>query len=133
MDKVEKIKAAPRPQTKKQLRSFLGLTGYYRGFIPNYAAIASPLTDKTKNKEPNKLVWGDSQELAFTSLRNKLSSSPILHLPDLSKQFILRTDASDLGLGAILLQEHDNELFPVAYASRKLLQREKAYSVMEKE
>ncbi|KAJ8044409.1 hypothetical protein HOLleu_07148 [Holothuria leucospilota] len=130
---TNKIQNSPRPLTKKQLRSFLGLAGYYRNFIPNYAAIAAPLTDKTRNKEPNQIIWGDSQEIAFSTLKEKLTRKPILHLPDLSKQFTLRTDASDIGLGAVLLQNFQDELFPVAFASRKLLPRERAYSVMERE
>ena len=76
---------------------------------------------------------GTSQENAFTTLKEKLSNSPILLLPNLSQDFILRTDASNIGLGAILLQTIEDERFPVAYASRKLLQREKAYSTIERE
>ena len=87
-----------------------GLTA--RKCIPNYA-IASPLTDKTKAKEPNRITWGEHQQLAFNKLKQCLSKAPILMLPDFEKQFIIRTDASDLGIGAIS--------FPVAFASRKLL------------
>ena len=135
IEKMKSIKEADRPKTKKQLRSFLGLAGYYRRFIPNFAAIAVPLTDLTKANEPNNIKWGESQEIAFNSLKSKLSSSPILHLPDCSKQFVLRTDASNTGVGAVLLQEQEEtgEMFPVAYASRKLLPREKAYATVEKE
>ena len=132
-DKMDKILQAPRPQTKKQLRSFLGLVGYYRKFIPNFAAVAVPLTDRTKNKEPNKVVWEDSQELAFQSLKQRMVSSPILHLPDVEKDFILRTDASSTGIGAVLLQEHNDTKFPIAYASKKLLPREQRYSTIERE
>ena len=132
-DKLSDIQNAPRPKTKKQLRSFLGLTGYYRKFVPNYAAIAVPLTNLTKKKEPNALRWEDAEELAFDTLKSKLSSSPILHLPNVEQEFILRTDASETGIGAVLLQEHDGDKFPVAYASKKLLSRERAYSTIEKE
>ena len=132
-DKLEKIKNARRPQTKKELRAFLGLAGYYRKFIANFAAIACPLTDKTKSKEPNKIEWSDNQELSFQTLKERLTSSPILRLPDIEKPFVLRTDASNSGIGAVLLQEHDGNVFPVAFASKKLLPREVNYSVMEKE
>ncbi|XP_071949807.1 uncharacterized protein [Antedon mediterranea] len=132
-EKIQSIVQAKRPETKKQLRSFLGTTNYYRRFIPHYSAIASPLTDRTKNQEPNKIRWEVSQENAFKTLKSKLTSKPILCLPDLSKPFILRTDACDEGIGAVLLQNYGNEKFPVAYASKKLLPREKAYSIMEKE
>lgn len=132
-DKVEAIQSAPQPRTKKQLRSFLGLIGYYRRFIPNFSALAAPLTDRTKNGEPTQVKWGTSEENAFNALKQKLAQEPILHLPDLSQSFILRTDASDVGLGAILLQDVDGQRFPVAYASRKLLPRERRYAVMERE
>ena len=132
-DKVNAVQNAPRPKTKKQLRSFLGLVGYYRRFIPNFAAIAAPLTDRTKKGEPTVVTWGDAEEMAFKTLKKKLEKEPILHLPDLTLPFILRTDASDVGIGAILLQERDGKKFPIAYASRKLLPREQRYSVMERE
>ena len=132
-EKVKAIQEISKPQTKKQLRSFLGTTNYYRKFIPNYSAIAAPLTDRLKNKEPNQVRWDETEERAFHALKLKLCNFPILRLPDLTKKFVLRTDASDTGVGAVLLQEHENEKFPVSYASRKLLDREKSYSVIEKE
>ena len=77
--------------------------------------------------------WGDSQEQAFKTLKFKLVNSPILQLPDLIKEFTLRTDACDTGVGAVLLQEIAGEKFPVAYASKKLNKCQKRYSVMERE
>lgn len=132
-EKLDKVKCAPRPQTKKQLRSFLGLTGYYRNYIPNYAAIAVPLTDLTRKGLPNNIHWGESQEKAYNTLKNALVQKPILRLPDLQKAFTLRTDASDYGIGAVLLQEEDGHLFPVSYASKKLSDRERLYATVEKE
>ena len=132
-DNVKKIAEANRPTTKKAVRSFLGLTGYYRDYIPNYSTIAAPLTDLTKKRMPNAIEWTDSQEKAFRTLKTRLTSMPILKLPDPEKTFWLRTDASDVGLGGVLLQEHNGVLFPVRYASRKLASREKKYSTMEKE
>jgi len=132
-DKLEAVKNAPRPKTKKQLRSFLGLVGFYRKFVPNFAAVAVPLTDLTKKGLPNSISWGTSQEKAFNTLKGMLVRSPILKLPELDEPFVLRTDASDVGLGAILLQEQDGDQLPVAYASRKLLPREQNYAVIEKE
>ena len=133
MEKVEAIQQAARPQTKRQLRSFLGLANYYRKFVPNFAAVAVPLTDLTKKGEPNTLKWGEAQENAFRSLKGKLANVPILHLPDVDRPFILRTDASETGIGAVLLQEFDGEKFPVAFASKKLLDRERRYSTIERE
>jgi hypothetical protein len=132
-EKLKSIVDAPRPETKKQVRSFLGLVGYFRKFIPNFSAIAAPLTDQTKKGKPSKIEWNAEQELSFNSLKQTLTRQPILKLPDLKSIFILRTDASDIGIGAVLLQEHDGTKFPIAYASKKLLPRERAYSVIERE
>ena len=132
-DKIEVIKNAPRPLTKKQVRSFLGLADFYRKFVPNFSHVASPLTDLTKKGKPNKVCWGESQETAFVSLKKALVNAPVLKLPDFCKEFILQTDASDTGIGAILLQEEGNVRMPVSYASRKLKSSERNYSTIEKE
>ncbi|XP_069108942.1 uncharacterized protein [Argopecten irradians] len=132
-DKVRAILEADRPVTKKQVRSFLGLAGFYRKFIPNFAVTAVPLTDLTKKGMPNHIIWEDPQERAFETLKKMLATSPILKLPDLEEEFILQTDASDYGIGAILLQKEEDHLLPVAYASRKLKDSERAYAVVEKE
>ena len=132
-EKLFNIQQAPIPQTKKQVRSFLGLAGFYSKFIPNYSTVAAPLTDLTKRGCPNKIVWGDAQERSFVILKKVLSSNPVLRLPDLSREFILQTDASEVGLGACLLQDFDGQKFPVAYASKKLTKSELNYFVIEKE
>ncbi len=132
-ENVKKVRDAPRPRTKKEVKSFLGLTGYYRNFIPNYAAIASPLSDLTKKGLPVVVEWTDAHEKAYETLKNMTVTKPVLRLPDISKPFVLRTDASNTGVGAVLLQDHEGQLFPVSYASKKLLQREVAYSTIEKE
>ena len=76
---------------------------------------------------------GKSEGQAFQTLKNKVSCEPILHLPDLNKTFILCSDASEYGMGAVLLQEVDGENFPIAFASKKLTDTQRRYSVMEKE
>ena len=131
--KVESIKLCQRPLTKRQVRALLGLTGYYRKFIPNFSAISSPLSDLTKKGQPSKVRWGPEQETAFRLLINQLSQSPILCLPNFEMDFILQTDASETGIGAVLLQEYSGYRFPVYYASKKLLERERRYSVIERE
>lgn len=78
MDNIEAVRKAPKPQTKKQVRAFLGLAGFYRKFIPNFSAIAIPLSDLTKKGQHNRVVWTESQ--------------PKLKLPDFQETFILRTD-----------------------------------------
>nr|XP_022307941.1 uncharacterized protein LOC111113940 [Crassostrea virginica] len=132
-DKVEVIRNAPRPQTKKQLRSVLGLIGFYRKFVPNFAQIAAPLTDLTKKGCPTKLVWNQSHDLAFQSLKCSLTQFPILKLPNIKEVFILLTDASDRGLGAVLMQMEQGQILPIAYASRKLKECECKYATVEKE
>jgi len=104
-DLVEKILQAPKPANKQQLRSFLCLIGFYRKFIPNFATEAVPLTDLTKKDQPNQMNWGEAKDRAFETLKGYIVNPPILRLPDFEKQFILRTDASNTGIGAILLQE----------------------------
>ncbi len=132
-DKVIAVRVAKIPETKKGVRAFLGLAGFYRKFIPNFAEIAVPLTDLTKKGQPNKVELGDAQNNALKSLKRALPSDQILKLRELDKPFILRTDASDVGLGAILLQEHEGSTLSIAYASKKSLPREQNYSVVESE
>jgi len=131
--KIVSIREAKRPTTKKEVRSFLGLSGYYRRYIPDYATIAVPLTNLTKKNAPNKVIWGPSQQEAFDRIKDSLTKEPILKLVDFNKPFILRTDASNTGLGAVLLQEHDGEKWPTAFASKKLSTAEQKYSVVERE
>ncbi|PIK35096.1 hypothetical protein BSL78_28078 [Apostichopus japonicus] len=132
-DKVQKVLNASIPTTKKEVRSFMGLVGYYSRFIPNFAAISAPLTDLTRGSNPNRVKWGSSQGAAFDTLKSRLASAPILHLPDMSKPFILRCDASDVGVGSVLMQEEDGVKYPICFASRKLQPREVKYATIEKE
>ena len=135
---IDAVTNFPRAATKKKVRSFLGLTGYYRKFIPNYSTIAVPLTDLTKNSAPS-VVWTDACDTAFAELKRRLTTSPVLKSPNLSQPFILQTDASDRGVGAVLGQAvlsqicSDGKEHPVSYYSRKLLPREERYATVEKE
>ena len=133
IDKVEAIVNASLPETKKEMRSFLGLASFYRRYVPNFSALACSLTDATRKGEPNKIVWTDARTKAFANLKNALASQPVLRLPDWDKPFCLRTDASNQGIGAILMQEYEDGMFPVIYLSRKLLPSEMNYSTVEKE
>ena len=92
---VGKVRDAPRPETKKQVRSFLGLTGYYRDYIPGYAEVAAPLTDLTKKGKPNQVQWDRQCEESYARLRQSLLDRPVLRLPDLGREWTLRVDASD--------------------------------------
>ena len=132
--KLSAVRNFPVPATKKQVRGFLGLTGYYRKFIGNYATIAAPLTDLTKKSLPDKVNWTLECNTAFEALKEVLCKSPVLMNPDFAKQFILQTDASNRGVGAVLSQlDDEGRDRPIAYFSRKLLPREERYSTVEQE
>jgi hypothetical protein len=129
--KVEAVENFPTPNTPKQLRNFLELAGYYRRFVPQFSKIANPL-HKILKKDA-KFVWGEEQEIAFRSLKQKLTSEPILQYPDFSSDFILTTDASNEGASAILSQGPIRKDLPFAYASHSFNRAEKNYSNVEKE
>ena len=101
--------------------------------VPNFASIASTLTDLTQKGRPNNVEWSNAQENAFQALKGSLCKFPILKLPDISQTFVLQTDNSDSGIGAVLLQEEGGVQKPVAYASRKLKKAELLYVTIEKE
>ena len=94
--KVEAVSAFPVPKTKKDV---LGLTGYYCKFMPQYATIATPLTDLTRKTSPNCVKWTPECNEAFKKLKELLCSAPVLHAPDFTGEFILQTDASECGVG----------------------------------
>jgi hypothetical protein len=129
--KVEAITKIKIPQNIKELRRFLGITGYYRKFIKNYARIANPLTNLTKKNTLYK--WSNECQDAFAYLKQRLCEDPILHHPDFSKTFKLFTDASTTGLGAVLSQDIDDREYVIAYASRTLVPAEKNYGITELE
>jgi hypothetical protein len=131
--KVEAVLGFQRPLVKKNVRSFLGLIGYYRKFVPNFADVASVLTDLTKKGRPEKVIWTKECESAFLLLKKLVAKSPVLTVADPAKPYIAQTDASDIGLGAVLSQTQNDEEHPVAFASRKLSDPERKYSVIEKE
>ena len=130
--KIKAIQDLAPPSTLEELRSFLGLAGYYRRFIPRFATIASPLTALT-NKGVQ-FVWTEHTESAFQHLKTCLCSAPILAYPNFDKPFILQTDASDVGLGAVLTQlDKSGHERVISYASKTLTDRERNYTAMEKE
>ena len=132
--KIEAIKRMPVPRTKKGVQQFLGLAGYYRRFIRDFATIATPLTELTRKSAPQEVKWSLQAQEAFDTLKTKIASSPVLMCPDMSRMFTLQTDASDYGIGAVLSQTgEDGEEHPVAFFSQKLLPRERRYSTIEKE
>ncbi|KAL0185140.1 hypothetical protein M9458_020837, partial [Cirrhinus mrigala] len=132
-NKVKAILEAPKPSTKTQVRAFLGLAGYYRCFIPSFSSIAAPLTDLTRKGQPDRIRWTEEAEHAFRIIRGALTTEPVLRAPDFSCPFLLHTDASDTGLGAVLSQVQEGEEHPVVYISRKLSKAERNYAAVEKE
>ncbi len=110
IDKTAAIAACPRPKTKKEVRQFLGLAGYYRRFVPDYSELTSPLTDLTKKEVPDTVPWTERCQQVFTQVKAALCGGPLLHSPDFSLPFLLQTDASDRGLGAVLTQEIGGEV-----------------------
>ncbi|GJY49350.1 putative reverse transcriptase domain-containing protein [Tanacetum coccineum] len=125
--KIEVVKNWEAPTSPTWVHSFLGLVGYYRRFIANFSRIAKPLTLLTqKNK---KYVWGTEQEEAFQLLKSKLCDAPILSLPDGVEDFVVYCDASNQGLGCVLMQINK----VIAYASRQLKIHEKNYTTHDLE
>lgn len=109
-DKIDKVKNWPTPTNLDQVRSFLGFVGYYRKFIQNFSKIAHPLIDvmatgkrlRGKQQQSTKWKWDKEQTAAFETLKDKLTTPPILRYPDFSLPFELHTDACGTGLGAVL-------------------------------
>lgn len=125
--KTQKMADFPRPNSVEGIRSFLGLLSFYRRFIPDFSTLAQPLNLLLKNGQPFR--WGKRQEQAFLELKRLMMTTPILAYPDLSKPFILHTDASYQGFGAVLGQRgNDNKERVVAYASRSLNKHELNYA-----
>jgi hypothetical protein len=120
-DKVQEVMNWKPPMTIHQIRSFLGLAGYYRRFIPDFSRIAKPITELLKKEA--KFVWSQKCEDAFHALRQHLTTAPVLAQPDSSKPFDVYCDASGTGLGCVLMQ--DNRV--IAYASRALRPHEQNY------
>jgi hypothetical protein len=120
-DKVQEVMNWKPPTTVRQIRSFLGLAGYYRRFIPDFSRIAKPITELLKKEA--KFVWSQKCEDAFHALRKHLTTAPVLAQPDNSKPFDVYCDASGTGLGCVLMQ--DNQV--IAYASRALRPHEQNY------
>ena len=121
LDKIKVITELPRPQTTKEVQSFMGHCGYYRRFIYMYAVIAKPIYALL-----NCFNWTNECDESFRKLKNTLTHAPILKAPDWSKVFHVHVDASNFAIGCILAQPGEGKLdFPIYYASRQLNSAEK--------
>ena len=125
--KVDSIKAIETPQNVRQLRRFLGMASYYRNFIQHFATTAKPLTELTSKKI--KFDWTNKHQDAFDSLKASLCQAPVLTHPDYSKPFTIFSDASNVGVGAVLTQNGQ----PIWFSSRALSDAERKYDTREKE
>lgn len=130
-DKIKVIQNWPLPKNETELKGFLGTMGYYRKFIKDFAKIAKPLTQQLRKGE--KITHSPEFVSAFNRCKNILTSSHVLQRPDLSKPFVLTTDASNYALGAVLSQGPIGKDKPIAFASRTLTKSEEKYSTIEKE
>lgn len=128
---VRSVRDFPVPKNAKDIKAFIGLTGYYRRFVQNYATIAKPLTKMLKDDV--KFVWSALCDEAFHILKEQIINPPVLQFPDFSKEFILTTDASKIGIGAVLSQGVVGNDLPIAFGSRGLNQPETNYSTSEME
>lgn len=128
---VASIKNFPQPTTAKHAYAFVQTANYFRKFIRQFAEIAAPLTKF--NKKDVQFTWGTEEQTAFDTLKHHLASAPILILPNDTSNMKLQTDASDIGIGGVLLQLTADGYKPVGYASRLLTKTEKKYPTIEKE
>ena len=130
-EKVEIVSSFPVPKTAKEVRSFLGLTNYYKRFILDYSKIAAPLFKLLRKDLTFK--WTDECQHAFQDLRQCLTTQPVIGFPDMKKPFILTTDASGSGIGYILSQEDGDKDVVICYGGRALRDAETRYSASERE
>lgn len=131
-DKITAIQRFPLPKTATEIKRFLGLLGYYRKFIPDFARITKPMTQCLK--KGSKITYEDTNYInCFEKCKVLLTNDPILQYPDFTKDFVLTTDASNFAIGAVLSQGTIGSDKPIAYASRTLNSSETNYSTIEKE
>lgn len=131
-EKVSAILLCTAPSTVKEVRRFLGMVGWYRRFISNFAQIVAPISDLLK-KNARAIKWTSEAEEAFNTLKIALTSAPILSMPDFSKPFQVQSDSSEKAVGAVLIQHYDDREHVIAYMSQKLSPTQQKYSVTEKE
>lgn len=124
--KIQVVRDWPTPKSVKALRGFLGLTGYYRKFVKHYGIIAKPLTNLLKKGQ---FVWSNEATIAFEALKLAMTTTPVLQLPNFEKPFIVETNASYHGIGAVLMQGGH----PLAYLSKALGPKSVGLSIYEKE
>ena len=130
--KIEAIMEFPAPISRREVIRFLGMAGYYRKFCKNFSTVAAPITELLK--KDRRFVWSKECQDAFNKIKRLLISAPVLVAPSFSKSFTLTIDASDVGAGAVLMQEDFNGIdHPVSYFLCKFKDSQRNYSTSEKE
>ena len=129
--KIQDILKWPAPRTVTEVRSFLGMAGFYRHFIQRFSGITLPLTELLKETTPFR--WGEDEAAAFETLKERITTAPVLAYPDPDKPFIVTSDASGGAIGAVLSQDHGKGPQPIAFFSRKLKSAECNYATHDKE
>ncbi|KAH8280810.1 hypothetical protein KR044_007779, partial [Drosophila immigrans] len=129
--KVAAVRDLPPPTSLKELRQCIGMASWYRRFVPNFATVVQPMSQLLK--KGRKWVWALEQQVAFDQLKVLLTTAPVLACPDFHAKFVLQTDASNVGIGAVLTQEIDGQERAISYVSRRLNKAEENYSATEKE
>ncbi|GFN92693.1 Pol polyprotein [Plakobranchus ocellatus] len=112
MDKILQLSV---PMKKKEVRNLFGLVNYYRHFIANFVSISAPLSDLLRKGTPEKVQWTPRCDQSLAEIKRPFSSPPILVIPDMQETFVVRSDASYFGIGAVLLQDRDGNLMPCRY------------------
>ncbi|XDV19457.1 hypothetical protein PO909_024927 [Leuciscus waleckii] len=132
-DKVKAVVEWPNPDSRKALQRFLGFANFYRRFIRNFSQLAAPLTALTSPRTAFR--WSEAAETAFSNLKSRFVSAPILIAPDSSRQFVVEVDASEVGVGAVLSQRSpsDNKMHPCAFLSHRLSPAEQNYDIGNRE
>ncbi len=131
-EKITPVLNFPTPTNVSEVRQFIGMAGWYRRFIRDFASLSAPITDLTKNPK-QKFAWSQDASTSFIKLKTALVSAPVLRNPDFMKEFTVQADSSDYGIGAVLTQGVGEEEYVVAYFSQKLNPRQRRYTVTEKE
>lgn len=130
-DKIQSILDIPTPKTVKEVRRLIGISSWYRRFVQGYSSLISPLTQLLRKNKP--FMWSTECEKAWMELKQRLVTAPILAMPDFEREFVIQTDASDYGVGAVLTQNFDEGEKVIAYISRSLTRQERNFSTTEKE
>lgn len=132
-EKTSAVLEYPSPSNIKEVRRFMGMAGWYRRFIRDFSTVSAPITALLRTKTKKAFHWDESAQKAFEELKRQLVQSPVLSNPDFSKTFTVQTDASDLGVGAVLTQGEGADERVIAYFSKKLSRAQQKYMVTERE